>query len=607
MPKSARAERGFEIDVPEIMRGTIASETAVVGYESPGTAGYRPIIARGYGLVVGLNGTGSRDIPPQLRAFMLAEAAKGGFGSERFGENIAQMSPEKLLDSPDTAVVIVEAVVPQGALAGTRFDVRVVADPRTGTTSLEGGTLYTTDLRPGGLSTGGAQAAALARASGPVFVNPFAEPGAVGKDTIVRTVGRVLNGGEVIKDMPLKLRLGNPSHARAAILQSAINTRFPQEPRQRDPTARGESDEVLRLHIPPSFSGHTDEFIDLLRHTSIAQSNPEAVAMAVRRTLLANPMVASAASLRWQALGTRVLPVIQDLYDYPEEQPRLAALRAGAKLNDALVIPHLMQMASNGSAEVRLQAIQLLGGMQTNPQVDLALRNLLDDGDVEVRLEAYEALIKRGDPYMRRFAVDNKFLLDIVESTKPMIYITQLGQPRIVLFGSALEIERPATVMAWSNRLMVKGEPDDPMIEVYYRQPDDTEGVVHRTEATVSHLIQFFGHKTTIEKPAPGLGLTYAETVGAIYQIWQQQYIKADFKAEQDRILAAIARLQKDTVIPDRPEFEKPEDDGVFKSDTDFGPRSDLGRLDPNTMPTTNPMVQPPANESQPEPPGRRK
>ncbi|MCI0630292.1 MAG: flagellar basal body P-ring protein FlgI [Phycisphaerales bacterium] len=604
-PESARVSESVKLDVPQIMRGTIASEVIVMGHDNPSSRNYRPIITRGYGLVVGLNGTGSRDIPPQVRAHMLTEAAKGGWGSRRFGEEIGEISPEELLSSPDVAVVIVEAVIPQGAPEGTKFDVRVYPQPNSGTTSLEGGTLYTTDLRPGPLTTGGGQAAALAKARGPVFVNPFAEPDAVGKDTVNRTVGRILNGGEVTKDMPLKLRLLNPSHTRASIIETAINTRFPQEvghfqgdPRhQTSPTAHGESDESIELTVPPSFKDRTDDFIELIRHTTIAQSNPEAVAMSIRRALLANPALANDASWRWQALGNRILPLLKDLYDHPEELPRLAALRAGARLNDPLVISQLTDMAANGSADYRIQAIQLLAEMNLNPQIDVALRKLLDDDDVEIRLEAYEALGERRDPYMRRTVVDSKFLVDVVNSTKPLIYITQIGEPRIVLFGPDLAIERPATVSAWSNRFMIKADKEEELVEVYYREPDAEQGVILRIEPDLETFVHFLGHTTTIEHPAPGLGLTYAQTVGAIHQIWSQKYINAAFRAEQDRILAAIMRLQTEDVVTERPEFtenEAPATDGGANPVAADQPGNNLGRLDgPN-------QILPPSNSTPP-------
>jgi hypothetical protein len=601
-PKSARVDQSFQIDVPEIMQGTIASETVVLGYESVTSPNYQPVVARGYGLVVGLNGTGSRDIPPQLRAFMIAQASKYGFGSERYSEATARITPEQLLDSLDTSVVLVEAVIPQGAVKGTKFDVRVVS--MGSTESLEGGILYTTELRPGPPTTGGAQAAALAEASGPVFINPFAEPGAVGRDTIVRTSGRVLNGGRILKDMPLKLRLSNPSHARASILQSAINTRFPQEPRQHDPTARGESESIIRLTVPPSYADRTDEFVELLRHTTISQGHPEAVAMSIRRALLANPLVSSAAALRWQALGTRALPIIRDLYDHAEEQPRFASLQAGAKLDDALVIPHLLEMASHGSADVRLPAIQMLADMRPNPHIDATLRKLQNVDDVEVRLQAYEALVKRDDPYLKRYSVDNKFLLDVVQSDKPMIYITQIGEPRIVLFGKP-EILRPTTVSVWSNQFMIRGEEDDPQIEVYYRAPQADQGVILRTESDLERFVQFLGHTQTIERPAQGLGLSYNETVGVLYHIWRQQYVNADFKAEQDRILAAITRLREQTTVEERPEFTDAKDDGPVISDMNLGTTSDLGRMHRGTPPLSSGEFQPVSPQPNPQPPGR--
>ena len=305
-PRPTRADRSnLALNLPPVLRGTVASETAVTGYQ--------PVVVRGYGLVVGLNGTGSSDIPPSLRAHMLAEMGRHGLGSERTGT--AYINPEAMLNSPDTAVVIVEAVLPPGALGrrflprkwgeakqvipGTKCDVRVYADPRTGTTSLEGGRLYTCDLRPGQPRTGSRQAAPLAEASGPIFVNPFAEPG-TGNATITRTIGRILNGCEILEDLPVKLKLFNPSHTAAARLQSTINAKFPEEPLQGKPTAHGESGDSIEITVPPSYKVDTAEFVQLLRHTTIQLAEVERWAAFVRRAVLANPADAETASRRWR-------------------------------------------------------------------------------------------------------------------------------------------------------------------------------------------------------------------------------------------------------------------------------------------------------------------
>ncbi|MBT8484461.1 MAG: hypothetical protein HKO59_05915 [Phycisphaerales bacterium] len=564
-PRPARVDPSLRIESAQILRGTVASETIM--------RGYNPVIVRGYGLVVGLEGTGSRDIPPALRAHMLAEMARRGIGSESAG--FGHLKPEAMLDSPDTAVVIVEGIVPpgavgrlstgRGAIRGTRFDVRVFADPRTGTTSLDGGRLYTAELRPvlpGDVlpPVGSRQASPIAEAGGPLFINPFSAPDALEQRGIDLTIGRIMNGGEVLRDIPIKLRLASPSHARAEIIQSSVNARFPQEPGQRDPTARGESGETIRITIPTSFRARPDEFIELLRHMTIRRSGAEAVAASVKRALLRDPGYAAAASWRWEALGAKALPTARTLYDTPQERPRLAALRAGARMDDALATPHLIQMTKSGSANARREAASLLGEMRLDPQIDVALRALLDDADIDVRLAAYEAQIKRNDPYITRDVVDGKFVVDVVPSERPLIYVTQIGQPRIAIFGADLTLERPMRLDAWSGRLLAKAEADDEKIEVYYRT-ENGDRMIELVDPRVSAFTAFLGHTSTIDAPAPGLGLSYSEAVSALYEVWRSKLLKADFKAEQDRVAAAIRRQMQGTEIQDRPEFSDPDYD----------------------------------------------
>lgn len=552
-PTPAAADTAFELDVPQIMRGTVGAETVILGYPQAGVPGDAEVVVRGYGLVVGLDGTGSRDVPPALRAHMLAEMSRRGVGSRRTGWD--GVSPTDLLDSPETAVAIVEAVVPPGAKAGDRFDVRIFADPNSGTTSLDGGRLWTTDLRPGPLRVGGGQAFAIAEAAGPIFLNPFADAADTARDTVDRTAGRILDGGVAIRDMPLKLRLATPGHARARAIESAINTRFPRERGQRDTTARGESDEIIALTVPPSFRSRTAEFVALVQHTTIRPTRPESVAMSVRRSVEANPGFAPAGALRWQALGVKSLAVIREIYDAPDELVRLGALAAGAKLDDALVIPPLVEMADEGSFESRRQAIELLAGMRIEPRIDAAITRRLDDEDVEIRLAAYDALVRRGGLALDRTFVDDDFILDVVDSQVPMIYITQSGEPRIVLFGRDLRLRTPLVSQAWSNQLMLKADTAEGPMEVYYRDEQAETGSVHEVDPALAEFIRFLAHTTTVEDPKPGLGFGYARTIGAIHRLWRQGHIAADFKAEQDRILAQILRQERDTDVIDRPEF----------------------------------------------------
>jgi hypothetical protein len=99
------------------------------------------------------------------------------------------------------------------------------------------------------------------------------------------------------------------------------------------------------------------------------------------------------------------------------------------------------------------------------------------------------------------------------------------------------------------------------------------EPQIDLVSASLPEIVGYFGHKRTIEAPAPGIGLTYGETIGALHQMWKKGYIEADFKAEQDRVLSSILRAQKVESTASRPEFDRdiPEiDDPTAPDDGDL-------------------------------------
>ncbi len=577
IPKRVRPT--FNGEVPNMLRGTVKQHVALLGYTKEYRDEYKPIIAAGYGLVVNLDGTGSQDVPPQVRAHMIADLAKRGVGETTRGWG--GLTPEALLDSNDTAVVIVEGIVPQVAtgrkpapsgvrkdhpdLRGTLFDVQIFVEPSSGTTSLEGGTLLPTILRIGDLRTGKTQAKDIAIAQGPIFINPFADPEAVGSDSVHRTSGRILEGGEVTKTISMQLVLFSQSHNRAIEIQTAINRRFPEEPGQGTTTARAKNDELVDITVPPSWSDHVDDFMNLMLHINLRTKNAEKNALDIKRLLLADPSPknADAASWRWQAIGDRSLPVIRELYDYSEDLPRLAALRTGGRLGDPIVIGSLLDVAIKGIGfSGRLEAIDLLKEMPTDPRIEFGLRPLLNDETLEIRLRVAEALIHRGDRIMKGGVVDKKFELFVAESDYPLIYCTQAGLPRIILLGD-LKIQKPIMFDTWSHRLIIKeAEEEIDKLDIRFQAKDNRGVMEEQTSTTLPSFIIFLGHKPIPESPSRGLNLSYSRTVGVIHSLWREQYLlaaddsKVDFKAQQDRLLAAINQLTSSTAIEPRKNFD---------------------------------------------------
>ena len=92
----------------------------------------------------------------------------------------------------------------------------VRALPGSSVKSLEGGRLWTTDLRFGEPAVFGAiKTRTLAEAAGAVFINPFSPGGNSDGGQVTRTIGRVMGGGVVTDPLAMEMVLDNESHARA--------------------------------------------------------------------------------------------------------------------------------------------------------------------------------------------------------------------------------------------------------------------------------------------------------------------------------------------------------------------------------------------------------
>jgi flagellar P-ring protein FlgI len=216
----------------------------------------------GYGLVVGLNGTGDtlNNIPftrQSLQAML-----------ERLGVNVrgAQMR------TGNVAAVMVTANLPAFATQGTRMDVTVSAlgDSK----SLHGGTLLVTPLL-------GADGNVYAVAQGSLAISGFQAEGDAAK--IVRgvpTVGRISNGAIIEREIDfalnklgqLRLALRNPDFTTAKRIASAINDFIGS------PAAEPLDPSTVQLTVPKQFQGNV---IALLTEVEQLQIEPDLAAKVI--------------------------------------------------------------------------------------------------------------------------------------------------------------------------------------------------------------------------------------------------------------------------------------------------------------------------------------
>lgn len=204
----------------------------------------------GYGIVVGLDGTGdSRQV-----AFTVQSIANM---LKRFGIAI---EPQRL-QLRNVAAVMVTAVMPPFAKVGDRVDavVSAIGDAR----SLQGGVLLQTPLQA-------ADGDVYAIAQGPVSIGGFNVQAAGAR--VQRnhpTVGRVVNGAIVVKqigssvDDPIQLQLLFPDIANAQHIAEAINKRFGER------IALVVNPKSVVVTIPSQFKSDVPSFVATLEQLEV--------------------------------------------------------------------------------------------------------------------------------------------------------------------------------------------------------------------------------------------------------------------------------------------------------------------------------------------------
>jgi flagellar P-ring protein FlgI len=216
----------------------------------------------GYGLVVGLNGTGDtlNNIPftkQSLQAML-----------ERLGVNVRGAQ----LRTGNVAAVMVTANLPPFGTQGTRMDVTVSAlgDAK----SLQGGTLLVTPLL-------GADGNVYSVAQGSVAISGFQAEGDAAKITRgVPTVGRISNGAIIEREIDfalnrltqVRLALRNADFTTAKRIAAAVNDFIGA------PTAEPLDPSTVELSVPAKYHGNV---VSLLTEIEQLQIEPDLAAKIV--------------------------------------------------------------------------------------------------------------------------------------------------------------------------------------------------------------------------------------------------------------------------------------------------------------------------------------
>jgi flagellar P-ring protein precursor FlgI len=208
----------------------------------------------GYGLVVGLAGTGDR-----RQTVFSAQSLTNIL--ERMGVSV---SPTAIRVN-NTAAVIVTGTLPAFAQSGTRIDATAAAIGDA--SNLQGGLLLITSLR-------GADGQVYAVAQGPVVTGGFVAGRGGNSQTVNHpTVGRVPGGAIVERTAPsitptaqVRFQLRRADFTTAVRVAEAVNRKFPSPTA---PLAKAENAALVSVTVPAEFNGRVTDFVAQLESIAV--------------------------------------------------------------------------------------------------------------------------------------------------------------------------------------------------------------------------------------------------------------------------------------------------------------------------------------------------
>jgi len=216
----------------------------------------------GYGLVVGLRGTGDRQ--------------QTLFSAQSLANLLQQMgvaTNPAILRVANTAAVMVTATLPAFAQPGVHID--VTASSIGDAPNLQGGQLLLTSLK-------GVDGQVYAISQGPVMTGGFST-GRTGNGQTVNhpTVGRIPGGATIERAAPtlspnghVKLQLMQPDFTTAIRISAAINDKFADG---KPLVAKPENSALVALTIPPDYASRPVEFIAEVEALTVQADRPARV------------------------------------------------------------------------------------------------------------------------------------------------------------------------------------------------------------------------------------------------------------------------------------------------------------------------------------------
>lgn len=525
-----------DAQLPAFLKGTVGDLAERTNDE--------PYAASTYGLVGRLRGSGDTMASLPVRQWMVKQMVRHGYGSKLI-PRYDKLGPERILREPSYAIVRVDGMIPPGAREGDQFDVTVSAMPGNKTTSLSGGMLFESDLAqlrgnsPDLNAVGG-----LARARGPIVINPAyaledGNGGVQAKASLRR--GTVMDGGMVMNDRAIILRLRQPSRQNARYIENRINQRFQQVADRRKTNsmpamyiaAQALDEGIVEVFVPKGYNGDWEHFMGVVEQLYL---NPSPAALVAKAKELAEEAIKPNAPLQeisyaLEGIGEPALQYTLPLLAHPSPDVSFAMARASVFIGDpsGAAQQTLFRIAKSDDNPFQLTAIRTLGALPVSPERNQRLRDLLESNNQLARTEAYKILARHKQLYSK--PVLEKFAIDIVQTGgEPLVYASRSGTPRIALIGPTPKLQLPVLFTAMNGRLMISsdigGGVGGHTVTIFFRREDEKKEPLRMlSRPDIAEIVARLGGEGAPTEDR--FDFSYGEIVAVLQSLSQQKKITA--------------------------------------------------------------------------------
>ena len=297
----------------------------------------------GYGLTVGLNGSGDRlTNSPFTRQSLIGML-------ERLGVNVRGLK----LNTRNVAAVMVTATLPPFARQGSRLDVTVssLGDAK----SLLGGTLLVTPLM-------GADGEVYAVAQGQLAVGGFTASGASGSSITrgVPTSARIPNGALIERESgfeigalsEINISLRNPDFTTASRIAQAINARIGE------PAARATDPGTVHVEVPERYRTQVAMLLTEIEQLLIEPDQPAKVVIDER-----SGVIVIGEKVRISTVAETIVVERTDIEVDEDSDKRIAVLSPGVSLHELIEGLNALGVGPRDIITI-LQAIKAAGALQ---------------------------------------------------------------------------------------------------------------------------------------------------------------------------------------------------------------------------------------------------